>query len=478
LREKLGESLSSIEKYGVPIEYITTSSLEALKFFTLATEQVNTGKTLESIPFYKKALEIDDKFSSVYMGLAVIYANTGQMKLAAETTIRAFKLRDTASENEKLRIEYFYYSFVTGEIDKAIGTLDLWRKTYPSHISAVANLSDLLERTGQSEKAVFAAREGLRIDTNHAIVYMNLAESLLSVDRYAEVKETCQKAFEKKFDGDLFHHLLYIVAFIERNAAAMAEHVAWFSGRADEYLALDLQTGTAGFQGQWRKAQDSARRAIDLASRSEAIEVAAQYAAEQALRIVFWSSGTGLPKGDESQLKTVLKTQTNKALNLERGKDVMMRAALALAVGGQTAEADSLTNELHNERPKDTLLNQLWLPLIRAASLLQQGKAKEAIEELEVAERFEKAGEFYPQYLQGSAYLKLNKPKNAVKEFDKILNNRGEAPLSSIYPLAQLGKARAMRDKAEYEKFFELWKEADKDMPALIEAKKEYENLN
>jgi Tfp pilus assembly protein PilF len=115
LREQLGESLSSIEKYGVPIEYITTSSLEALKFYTLATEQVNTGKTLESIPFYKKALEIDDKFSSVYMGLAVLYANTGQMKLAAETTVRAFKLRDTASENEKLRVEFFYYTFVTGE---------------------------------------------------------------------------------------------------------------------------------------------------------------------------------------------------------------------------------------------------------------------------------------------------------------------------------------------------------------------------
>jgi serine/threonine protein kinase/Flp pilus assembly protein TadD len=477
LREQLGESLSSIERYDVPIEYITTSSLEALKFYTLGTEQVNTGKTLESIPFYKKALEIDDKFSSVYMGLAVLYANTGQMKLAAETIVRAFELRGTASENEKLRIEFFYYSFVTGEIDKALGTLDLWRKTYPSHIAAVINLSDLLERTGQSEKAVSAAREGLRLDTNHAVLYMNLAESLLSLDRYAEIKETCQKAFEKKFDGDYFHQFLYIVAFIEQDAAAMAEHLAWFSSRADEYLALNLQTGTGAFQGQWRKAQDLARRSIDLASRSDAREVAGQYAAEQALRIVFWSSGTGLPKGDESQLKTVLKTQTNKALNLERGKDVMTRAALALAIAGQTAEANSLADEVHAEYPKATLLNQLWLPMIRGAILLQSGKAKEAIEELEIVERYEKAGEFYSQYLRGLAYLQLNKPKSAVKEFDKILNHRGEAPLSSVYPLAQLGKARATEDKSEYEKFFELWKDADKDMPALIEAKKEYEIL-
>jgi tetratricopeptide (TPR) repeat protein len=136
-----------------------------------------------------------------------------------------------------------------------------------------------------------------------------------------------------------------------------------------------------------------------------------------------------------------------------------------------------LADEVHAEYPKATLLNQLWLPMIGGPILLQSGKAKEAIEELEITERYEKAGELYPQYLRGRAYLESNKPKNAIKEFNKILNHRGEAPLSSIYPLAQLGKARAMKDKTEYEKFFELWKEADKDMPALFEAKKEYENL-
>jgi predicted Zn-dependent protease len=184
-----------------------------------------------------------------------------------------------------------------------------------------------------------------------------------------------------------------------------------------------------------------------------------------------------LPKADDNQLKTVLKTQTNKALNLERGKDVMSRAALALAVAGQSSEANSLMDELHQERPKDTLLNELWLPLIHGTILLQNGKVKEAIEELEIAERMERAGEFYPQYLRGLAYLKSNQPKKAIKEFDKILKHRGEAPLSSIYPLAQLGKARAMKDRAEYEKFFEIWKEADQDMPALVAAKEEYNNL-
>ncbi len=137
----------------------------------------------------------------------------------------------------------------------------------------------------------------------------------------------------------------------------------------------------------------------------------------------------------------------------------------------------ALIDELRRERPKDTLINELWLPTIRAAVNLRNGRAKEAVEELENAERYERAAEFYPQYIRGLAYLKLSKKKNAVSEFDKILNHRGEAGLSSIYPLAQLGKARATKEKADYEKFFELWKDADPDMPALVEANKEYEKL-
>jgi serine/threonine protein kinase/Tfp pilus assembly protein PilF len=477
LREQLGESLSLIEKYYLPAEYATTSSLEALKYFALGYEQQNTGKTLESIPFYKKALELDPKFASVYSGLASIYRNTNQWKLAAEMSVKAFELRDTVSENEKFRITFFYYSFVTGEIDKAIDTLDLWRKTYSSQLAAAINFSDCFERVGKSEKAVAIAREGLQIDANDAVIYMNLAESLLSLDRYAEVKEICRQAFEKKFDGDSFHRFLYIVAFIEIDTTAIAEHLAWFSGRTDEYLAFNLQTGAAAFQGRRHRAQDSARRAIDLASRSDAKEVAAQYAAEQALRIVFWNSGTGLPSADDSQLKALLKTQTNNALKLERSNLTLSLAALALALAGQTTEAKSLAQELSKERPKDTLINELWLPTIRAAIELQNGRAKKAIKELEIAERFERSAEFYPQYIRGLAYLKLNKTKQSVAEFEKILKHRGEAALSSIYPLAQLGKARAMKDKTEYERFFELWKEADKDIPSLVAAKNEIAKL-
>jgi tetratricopeptide (TPR) repeat protein len=278
-------------------------------------------------------------------------------------------------------------------------------------------------------------------------------------------------------DGTYFHLFPLMIAFIENDQAAIQTDLRWFAGRDDEHIAFDIQARAAGLKGQWRTAQDFSRRSVDLATHTNAQEVAGKYAAEQAVRIVFWSSGTGLPDKNDATLRSVLKAQTNKALSLEKGQMVIVTNALALAVAGQSDEAVALLDGVIADRPKDTLLKHLWAPTIKAALWLQAGKLKEAVEELEITERLEKAGEFIPQYLRGLALLRLNRNFDAAREFDKILNYRGEAPLSSLYPLAHLGKARATKDKAEYEKFFELWKDADKDMPALVAARGEFEEL-
>ncbi|MBK9156344.1 MAG: protein kinase [Chloracidobacterium sp.] len=477
LRERLGESLSSIEKFNVPSESITTSSLEALKIFVLGREQIVNGRQFEAIPFYKKALELDPKFALAYTELAVVFRNTDQWKLAADMTRKAYELRDAVSESEKLRITYYYHNFVNGELDKAIDTLELWRNTYPNFVVSYVSLSDSMERIGQSEKAIAFAREGIRIDPNYATIYMNLVESLVSLGRYDEAKETCKTAFERHLDGTYFHLFPLMIAFIENDAAAIATNLRWFAGRDDEHLAFDVQARAAAVKGQWRTAQDFSRRSVDLAAHTNALEVAGKYAAEQAVRVVFWSSGSGLPAKDDATLRAVLRAQTNKALSLEKGQMVVLTVALALAIAGQADESARLLDELLAARPNDTLLKHLWAPTIKAALWQQAGKLKEAIEELEITERLEKAGEFVPQYLRGLAYLRLGRNFDAVREFDKILNNRGEAPLSSLYPLAQLGKARALNDKSEYEKFLEMWKDADKDMPALTAAKAEFEAL-
>jgi tetratricopeptide (TPR) repeat protein len=407
----------------------------------------------------------------------VIYANTEQWKVAAEMIKKAYELRHSVSENEKLRIIFFYFKLVTGEMDKAIDTLEVWRKTYPSHVVALVNLADTYERIGQSEKAVEAARSAMRLDSNNAVAYMNLAESLLTLGRHDEMREVFDKAKEKNLDGDYFHILPYMVALIEGDEAEMKSHLSWFDGRQDEYLALNLLTGTAAFEGQWRKAQEYSRKAVDMAGRAGANELAGQYAAEQAIRIAFWRSGNGLPEIGDKQLAAVLRTQTNKAMNFETSATVISLCAIALAVGGLTDETLALIEKLRSDRPKDTLINELWIPTIRAALNLQIGRPREAVETLESTERFEREGHFYQRYLRALAFRMMNSEKDAVREFDKILSNRSEAVLSSLYPLAQLGKARATNDKAEYEKFFELWKEADDDMPALVAANEEFGEL-
>ncbi|HRH42509.1 MAG TPA: serine/threonine-protein kinase, partial [Pyrinomonadaceae bacterium] len=401
MREKLGESLSSIQKFDIPFD-LTTHSFEAIKFYSFGQEESLKGRPLGAIPFYQKALEFDSGFASAYSGLSTAYANSHHWTLAKEMATRAFELKDSVGEFEKLRISYFYYSYATGEINYAISTMELWRKTQSNSVSPFIGLADCYMRLGQFEKAVTICRKAFNLGVFiSAALSANLAESLLPLGKLDEVKTICREAIAKNMDCEFFRVPLYLVGFIENDQAAMAEHLKWFAGTTDEYLALNLETGTAAFQGKWRIAQDFSRKSVELASRSDANEVAAKFAADQALRIVFWSNGAGLPKGDEGQLKTVLKTQTNKALKLERGKEVMTRAALALAVAGQTTEAENLMQELNAERPKDTILNEIWLPTIRGAIDLQKSKAKEATEELEIVERYEKAAEFYPQYLRG-----------------------------------------------------------------------------
>jgi tetratricopeptide (TPR) repeat protein len=321
------------------------------------------------------------------------------------------------------------------------------------------------------------ARDGRRLNPNYAIAIHNLCTALLRFNRLAEIKENCRDAFQREMDGDLFHVLLYQTAFIEHDEAAMEEHLAWFHGRDDEHIAINQTAAAAAFGGKWRASQELTKRSIELAVRNDAVESAAEYAAEQAVRMVCWSSPTLIPARDDQKLKLPLQTQVKRALQFSRNKVALSRVAVALDFAGHRAEADTLFQEIRSEYPNNTLLNQLWMPFAKAGGLLHSGRYEAAVAALEMTERFQGAGQFFPQYFRGLSYLNLNRKNDAVREFDSILTHQGEAPLSAIYPLAQLAKARALNDKREYEKFFEFWKDADADMPALVAAESEYEAL-
>jgi hypothetical protein len=250
----------------------------------------------------------------------------------------------------------------------------------------------------------------------------------------------------------------------------MQQQLDWAKGKPDEYIALDWQTSAAAFAGQWRRAQGLSRRSIDLSIRSDSKEVAAEYAAEAALRSALFGQ------------RTQNKAEATQALTLEHHRLTTARVVLALALCGEASQAHRLIEDLVKHYPKDTIINGIWAPTIRSAIELQRGNAQQAVVLLEGTKRYEAAAQFWPQYLRGQAYLKLGHGVDAATEFQKILDHRGEAPLSVLYPLAHLGLARAAvmngdsaKARQAYQDFFAVWKDADAGLTLLIEAKKEYE---
>jgi len=482
LREKLGESLSSIRQLDRKVEDATTPKLEAFKFYARGAELAISGRTTDAISPLKRAVEIDPDFAYAWSLLAVTHGYTGRPGLAAEYAGKAYALRERVGEYEKLRITNWYHAWVTGNLERRIEALMLQEQMYPRKwAGGPADLANTYVLIGQYDQAIVAAREAISLLPNFAFARRVLAQALVALNRFAEVKDVHAQALQQKLDTTMFRPYLYQIAFIHGDTAGMQQQIDWAHGKPEEYVALDWQTTAAAFAGQWRKAQDFSRRAIDVAARGDTKEVAAGYAAEQALRLAVLSSNFSLPSPQHRKLKLEIERLVQSALNLARGRASLPRSALALALCSQTGQAKPLVDELTKRYPEDTIINFIWLPIIRAAIELQRSNAAGVIEQLQTTSRYEAAVEFWPQYLRGEAYLKLKQGTEAAMEFQKILDHRGQAPLSPLYPLAHLGSARSAalsgdlaKSRAAYGDFLKIWKSADADLPVLIDAKREY----
>jgi len=481
LREKLGESLSSLQRFNTPLQ-VTTSSLEAFKAYSLGFEQMSRSKYFEAIPFMQRAVDLDPNFANAYSGLSVCYVVVRRPALACEFAKRAFALRDRVDERRKLSISSVYYAYGIRKTDKAIDHLELLISTYPndSYISTSHNnLAGHYASLGQYEKSVAEATESLRINPSIGGSYSILGSALVSLNRLSEAKEIFERARRQGLDASYDRAALYAMAFVSEDLTVMQQQLDWMRGRKDEYLALAWQSRAAAFSGHWRQAESFSQRAIDLARHTDAKESAARYASEQALIAAMLGRCT--------QAKTA--AAEARALEQDQLVDGSIYANLSLALtlcgeASEASEAKRLLDEYTRQFPEDTLFNNLWLPTARAAQELQHDNGAQAVDALQIAGRYEPAGFFWPQYLRGHAYLKLDRAAEAAVEFRKILEHRGEAPLSPLYPLAHLGLARAAmlqgdttKARKSYQDFLALWKDADADLPILIEAKKEYEKV-
>jgi tetratricopeptide (TPR) repeat protein len=479
LRGKLGESLASIQKFDVPVE-ATTTSLEALKAFSMGITTQLTKGDAASIPFMKRALELDPNFAVAYAGLSVAYFNLGQSSLAAENAKKAYALRDRVSEHEKYRITALYYAEGTGELEQASQVYELWAKSYPQDLVPPNNLGNIYTQLGQYDKALAETQETLRLEPNAVNGYGNLATLYLALDRPDDAKKAIEQAQQRKLDGDYLHQLIYDLAFLKDNASEMGRQVAWAAGKPGaEDLLLSFQSDTEAYHGHLLKARDFSRRAVDSAVRDESKETAALWQVNAALREAEFGNSAAAKQGVAA------------ALALAPGRDVKLFAALALARIGETAGAKPVVEELEKDYPSDTVLKIYWLPAVKAAMELNANNSAQAVVFLEAAAPYElgqppqlQLGTMYPAYIRGQAQLMAHNGAAAATEFQKFLDHPGITLNFPLGALAHLGLARAYalsgdtaKAKTAYNDFFALWKDADPDIPILIAARAEYAKL-
>ncbi len=473
MRGQLGESLASVKKFDVPIEQVTTSSLEALKAYALGNSEFNKGHELDSLTYYRRAVELDPNFAKVYARMGVIYANAGADGPAKENTQKAYDLRDRVSERERLYITEHYYETVTGEVDKETETLQLYERTYPRDETPSNNLAVGYELAGDFEKAAEQARQTIVIDPDYANGFMNLAYAYLSLRRFDEARQTLEQGLAHGPESESLHWLAYYTALLKDKPADAQRELDWAKGKSGEYRFVSTHSRALQVQGKLKGSFDVSRHAMELAENQKFPEVALTELGWQAM--VHADFGVcGKAREDAS---TVAAKPTRNGLAY---------AGFALATCGESQKADALAGELGKKYPLETFAQKLDIPMIHARQELQRGNGAKAVEYLRSAEAYEFGfvALGIPTYLRGLAYLELKQGAQAAAEFQKILGHREAIGPSPYFALARLGLARAyaMSDdnakaRTAYQDFFAEWKDADPDIPILQQAKAEYARL-
>ncbi len=474
LRQKLGESLASIQKFDVPLPRATTASLDALHAYSLALDEGREVPRLEAIPHLKRAIELDPTFAMAHAQLSAVYANTGQSALAPEFSKKAFDLRDRVSDRERFFIAWRYYRDAIQALDKALELAKSWTATYPREAFAFNALGVALIRLGQFEQSVEPLREAINLDPRFVPAYGNLAASLLAVGRLDQARATLQLAAERKLDFIGASRLSYLLAFVQGDTKTMERELEASIGVRQTNSAYGWQAHASAHEGRVKDAHDQFRRGIQLSLHGGFTEVAANLVLEDAEM-----------HAAMGQLDQAVK-EVAEGVQLGRDNVSLERAGRILALSGARQEALRMAGELQKRFPEATLTVNLIVPVIEAAAAVQQGNAARAIELLEPVRPYDHApsAEFWPLYLRGQAYLQLKNGQAAAAEFQSIVDHQGEVPSAILYPLAHLGLARAkvlMNDttgaRAMYARLFDIWKQPDAKLPPLEEARAEHARL-
>lgn len=492
MRAKLGESLSTLRKFDAPLEQVTTPSLEALKAYSAGYEIMSPSGPAASIPFFKRATELDPNFAAAYAWLGIEYTTLGESTIAAGYTSKAYELRGRASEREKYFISAVYYKEVTGDIPRAVQTCKLWAQAYPRAAMPHNYLAGAIYPIiGEYAKGVEESREAIRLNPEDSAPYAFGMFNATALDRLGVAKSFYRQAVEHKLHGGFYPLGLYSLAFLEHDTTGMSQQASASAGLAIEDELLSLEADTAAYAGRLGEAREFSRRATESTERAGENENIATYLAMSALREALFGNRE--------------KARRNAALVIEHspGVDAQYGAALALAYADDTVRAQALTDALDKQYPQSTLVQSNYLPTVRAELAIRKGDSSAALEYLRASAPYELGQTrysavywtaMYPVYVRGEAWLAAGKSAEAAAEFRKILAHRGIVTSEPIGALAhlQLGRAYVLegrsshgadadaayaKARAAYRDFLTLWKDADPNIPVLKQARAEYAHL-
>jgi tetratricopeptide (TPR) repeat protein len=484
-RAHVGESLASVEKYSTPLEEATTSSLDALKAYTTGVRLGFSSGFASGVPMLKHAVELDPQFALAHAHLGLFYSSLGESALARESTGRAYKLRDRVTERERFFITAIYQREVTGNLEAAHQTLELWTNTYPGDLYVHGLLSGFISQgTARYEQSIEEARKALTLDPDFTPAHSNLGFSYFYLDQFDQAHSVVEKAFSRNLDVPENLMLRFYLAFLDQDETGMVKAAAQAKGKpgAEDWMA-DAQALVLARSGRLRAARQMSEQAMELAQKAGQMERAATYEAAEA----DWEALCG-----ES---SAARNTAIRALGLSKGRDVEYAAAFALAVAGDFSQSRALAHDLETHFPEDSSVKFNYLPALRGLFALHEGAPAQAIETLRTATPYEFAidaidfntffGGLYPVWVRGQAYLAGHDGAAAAKEFEKILNHRGLVAADPVGVLArlQLGRAHVISGdvkeaRSAYMDFLNLWKGSDPEIPILKQAKMEYAKLH
>ncbi len=473
LRGKLGESIGSVQKYDTPLEQATTSSLEALKEFSLGEAEHSKFNDEAAIPHLKRATELDPNFAMALAVLGVAYNNRTHLQEASDYLQKAFDAKERASERERFYISSHYYGTYRRQDDKNIEILEQWIQTYPRDTIPRDNLALVETTDGQPEKAMASASEALKLNPKDPYGYANLASAYMALNRYDEAKAVAEQAIAQKAEAWAVHVYLYQIAFIRGDSGAMQKEVEQAAGKPQEPVIGLMRAAGECAQGKIKDARANYALAASVAQAQGRKEYATTILGAEA----FCDAGTGFP--DEAR-------QTmNAALAVSENLGSRIAAMRLFALIGDTAQSEKLAEAVSKEFPYFTLLHQAHLPAARAMISLHRNQPEQAVAALEPAKPYElSTGILGINFIRGEAFLRLHDGSKAAAEYQKILDHRGIDPVGWGYSLSHLGLGRAYalqgdtgKAKAAYQDFFAVWKDADADVPVLKTARAEYEKL-